>query len=353
MLAKVTTTVVASICSLAATASFADPPPVDLAKVTAIDSTSWFRRCVVRDADQDRYGLHFPKPTAEQSNQPVVITVHGFNSRSDSAAMLVGGIDSQRFCMGQFCYPNDQSIEASALHLASQLRDAKLANANQKFSLVTHSMGGIVARRVLEDPALDSGNVTRLIMVAPPSHGSRLAKYAVAVDTWEHWLGRSDGSPWTRWRDSVVDGLGEACDELVPGSAYLTSLNERPRNPAVNYTILLGSDATLTRGEMAWLRRSAKVLERVPGTGETGSRFSACLSDFDECIDGRGDGVVAIKSGRLDGVDDTVVLPFGHLCLVNLDECEQLKLLQREIAQRLTGQRHVSMRLIQGNADGR
>ncbi len=314
----------------------ADPPTVDLAKIKAIDSGSWFRSYVACDEDCQRYGLRYAPPTVAQLENPVIVTIHGFNSQSAAAATLVAGLDAERYCCGHFSYPNDQSIEASALHLASQLRATKKTHPSHKFALVTHSMGGIVARRVIEDPALDSGNVTTLIMVAPPNHGSRLAKYAVAVDTWEHWLGRNEGSPWTRWRDSVVDGLGEACNELVPGSAYLKRLNERPRNPEISYTLLLGDDATLTRGEMAWLRSSAKVLERVPGTGESGSRFSQCLNDFDECIDGRGDGVVAIRRGRLDGVDDTVVLPFGHLCLVNADESSQLKVLQREVALRLS-----------------
>jgi hypothetical protein len=37
------------------------------------------------------------------------------------------------------------------------------------------------------------------------------------------------------------------------------------------------------------------------------------LSDIDELVEGKGDGVVAVERGRLEGVADTLVLPFGHL----------------------------------------
>jgi len=36
------------------------------------------------------------------------------------------------------------------------------------------------------------------------------------------------------------------------------------------------------------------------------------IANMDEWTKGRGDGVVSIKSTRLDGVDDFVVLPFAH-----------------------------------------
>ena len=78
-------------------------------------------------------------------------------------------------------------------------------------------MGGLVARACIEDPRYDPGNVERLIMIAPPTHGTLIAHFAVGTDLWEHWLARQDGGPWRRMRDSIVDGLGEAADDLVPG----------------------------------------------------------------------------------------------------------------------------------------
>lgn len=96
-------------------------------------------------------------------------------------------------------------------------------------------MGGLVARACLEEPALDPGNVVRLIMIAPPSQGTLVARAAVATDVWEHWLGRKTGGPWARWHDSVVDGLGEAANDMIPGSPFLRQLNAKPRNASVAF----------------------------------------------------------------------------------------------------------------------
>jgi pimeloyl-ACP methyl ester carboxylesterase len=306
-----------------------------LANVSPVDSSSWLRRRVIREKDLACYGLCFKPPTKQQIEKPVVVVLHGFNSCPAAVTSMVATLSLEEYRCGYFGYANDQSIETSARYLASQLHAARRAHPEVRFALVTHSMGGVVARRVIEDKKLDAGNVSQIIMVAPPNHGSQLAKYAVAVDTWEHWLGRRTGSPWRRWRDSVVDGLGEASDELVPGSPFLERLNERPRNPDVRYSILLGSDASLSRGEMAWLRRSARAMQLVPGAEKSAAKLVEALNEFDECVDGSGDGVVAIKRGRLTGVDDIVVLPFGHLCVTDDEHGEQRELVQKEVAKRL------------------
>ena len=43
-------------------------------------------------------------------------------------------------------------------------------------------------------------------------------------------------------------------------------------------------------------------------------------AEFDEVVEGRGDGVVAISRGRLQGVTDTVVLPYRHLFITARDD---------------------------------
>ena len=40
------------------------------------------------------------------------------------------------------------------------------------------------------------------------------------------------------------------------------------------------------------------------------------LEDLDEVVDGKGDGVVAVKRGRLEGVADTVLADFTHLSVM-------------------------------------
>lgn len=261
-----------------------------------------------------RYGVKFSQDLGEVRR--AVVHVHGFNSCPETAAYLIEPAQGLRLPVGAFAYPNDQSLAASALLLSAELKALSTRYPGLQIALVTHSMGGLVARSCIEDPQLDPGNVDQIIMVATPNHGSLLARYAVATDLWEHWLGRRKGWPWTRTRDAIVDGLGEAAIDLTPGSEFLVTLNNRPRNPRVAYTLLLGSGGTVTAAEVAWARdRACRTLN-----GIRARRTAACVNDYlselDEIVAGRGDGVVALKRARLAGVDDTVVLPFGHLEIV-------------------------------------
>jgi hypothetical protein len=193
-----------------------------------------------------------------------------------------------------------------------------------------------VARACIEDSLYDPGNVARLIMVAPPTHGTLIAHFAVGTDLWEHWLSRDDGGPWRRTRDAIVDGLGEAADDLCPDSEFLQVLNARPRHPRVRYTILLGTGALIEEPQLMWIRESVcDGLAEMPGGDRCAERLDAILSDIDELVEGKGDGVVAVKRGRLDGVSDTVILPFGHLSVAGEAKSEVAQTVQRAILARV------------------
>jgi hypothetical protein len=130
--------------------------------------------------------------------------------------------------------------------------------------------------------------------------------------------------------------LGEAADDLCPDSEFLRELNARPRNAGVRYSILLGTGATIDDAQMAWIRKSVcESLAKVPGAGRRAERLDAILSDIDELVEGKGDGIVAVKRGRLDGVDDTLVLPFGHLAVTGEPRTEVLREVQKAVLQRV------------------
>jgi hypothetical protein len=197
-------------------------------------------------------------------------------------------------------------------------------------------MGSLVARACVENPLLDPGNVVGLVMIAPPTHGSMIAHFAVGTDLWEHWLARKDGGPWRRFRDSIIDGLGEAADELCPGSEFLCELNSRPLHPRVRYSILLGTGARVEEAQLAWIRESiCEKLAKIPGGERSADRLAEILNDIDELVVGKGDGVVAVKRGRLDGVADTLVLPFGHLAVTGEPRDEVLRQVQRAVLERV------------------
>ncbi len=298
---------------------------------------NWLREHLVSDRDLARYCLRLDDDwRSAPIDRPIAVLIHGFNSTPSRTAGVLVPIRDAHFPCATFAYANDYFLPAAAESLSKQLHQLARDYPSRRVALVCHSTGGLVARACIEDPALDPGNVDQLIMIAPPTHGSQLARFAVGTDVWEHWLSRKDGWPWTRVHDSIVDGLGEAADELCPGSDFLTHLNARHRNPRVRYSILLGTRSALSDGEVAWIRENVcEKLKELPGVDGRAERLEALLDDIDELVDGKGDGVVAVKRGRLKGVDDTVVLPFCHMAIGGKTPDDEASAVYREVLQRL------------------
>ena len=298
---------------------------------------SWFRDQFVTEADLLEYGISMDADWQELSaEKDVVILLHGFNSKpEDVLALLAPARELKRPC-GTFAYPNDHTLRESAELLAKELDSFAQQHPRRRVVLVCHSMGGLVARACVENPTLDPGNVDQMIMIAPPTHGTLVAHFAAGTDLWEHWLARSDGWPWTRLRDSIVDGMGEAADELRPGSAFLTELNGRPRNPGIRYSIVLGTAGIMQEEQRAWIRDSMReTVGRVPGIRGTSKELDQLLADMEELIEGKGDGVVAVSRGRLKGVKDTLVLPFGHLSVANTPDTKAIRRVHEVVLKRL------------------
>jgi pimeloyl-ACP methyl ester carboxylesterase len=325
----------------------ADPLTADelLVKAAAKSSTAckryrarnWLRQRIVRKSDLERYGIRLNDDWRQApTEKPIVILVHGFNSTPEQNAAMMVPIREADFPCGDFAYPNDHTILQSAQLLSGELRQLSVEHPERRVVLVCHSMGSLVARACIEDRLYDPGNVDRLIMIAPPTHGSQIAHFAVGTDLWEHWLARRKGGPWRRTRDSIIDGLGEAADELCPDSEFLQELNARPRNSRVRYSILLGTGAHLDDAQLAWIRECVcDSLAKVPGADSRAERLKDILNDIDELVEGRGDGIVAVKRGRLEGVDDTLILPFGHLAVTGEPHSDVVRDVQKAVLQRL------------------
>jgi pimeloyl-ACP methyl ester carboxylesterase len=298
---------------------------------------SWLRAKVVRDSDLANFGVRMDDGWRDQpGDKPVVILIHGFNSTPARNAAMLAPIRAVHVPCGTFAYPNDHDIATSAQLLSCELRRFARLYPGRRVILLCHSMGGMVARACVENACNDPGNVDRLIMIAPPSHGTVIARFAVGSDLWEHWLSRKSGGPWARTRDSIVDGLGEAADELCPNSEFLTELNGRPRNPRIHYSILLGTGALMTEDQLAWIRQSVcESLARLPGSDGSVEHLQAILNDIDELVDGKGDGIVAVKRGRLDNVSDTLVLPFGHIAVTGEPRDDVLRHVQQVVLERV------------------
>ncbi len=269
--------------------------------------------------EERRYELALPAVLDPQ--RPLVVLVHGVESGPESLADLREFLAAapQRCQVATFAYPNDEAIDRVAAEFAARLR----ALGEQPVAVVGHSMGGLVARAVVEDPALDPGNVRMLVQIGTPNRGSDLAGLRVALEARSVLGDVDDGKRFAReLLDAVIDhwrdGLGEAGGDLLPGSVFLVRLAERSRNPKVAYHLVLGTRGLVTAGQLAAVRE--EVAERLRGNGLgrfVQPRLEAWLTGLDEVVDGMGDGAVSVAAGRLDGVE-AVLVPLDHLGLVRL-----------------------------------
>ncbi|NQU22962.1 MAG: alpha/beta hydrolase [Candidatus Nealsonbacteria bacterium] len=287
--------------------------------------------------DRRTYGLIFDENwDRTPAERNLVVLIHGLNSTPAKVDALLAGARADRLPCAVFSYPNDQPIDDSARLLSRELSRLATDHPGRGVSLVTHSMGGLLARAVIEDPELDPGNVRQLVMVAPPNHGSALARFAFGIELTEHLApGRRKNEVGT-FLAAVEDGLAEAARDLRPESPFLRTLNARTRNANVRYTIFLGTAAPLTAADLAQLRRNAAAAgQRNRWAQFFGPRVDTLLADLDETIGGKGDGVVSVARGRLDGVDDTVVLRFSHLSVLRTPADGDEREVHRGILQRL------------------
>jgi len=264
---------------------------------------------------QERFGLRLRKGWSEgDPKRNLVVVVHGFNSAPSQISGLVEAIQATGLPSGTYAYPNDQPIADSARRLSRDLKKFAVEHPQRRLSLVTHSMGGLVARAVIEDANLDPGNVVKLIMIAPPTHGSQLAQFSFGVDIWDYLIRSSEASHLTRFNAVVEDGLSEADHDLQPGSDFLRELNARKRNKNVRYSLFLGVAGPLSPGQLRSIRDAVdQAAQHNKAVQLVRPRLQEVLVDLDEVVRGKGDGVVAVKRGQLEGVPDTVLLNFSHL----------------------------------------
>jgi hypothetical protein len=276
---------------------------------------------------------------AAPAKAPLVIAVHGYFANRDRVVSLLSAAEEAEFPVGRFEYASEKPIAEAAALLSENLREIATKDPDRDVVLITHSLGGVVARSVVENPELDPGNVTQLIMIAPPNHGTGLAALGLATQP-AIGLEEPEGEAAVGFGLSAILAVaGPAAQELQPDSAYLRELNARERNPRIRYSIFLGTKAPLSATGAAVADAAAEETDRRwRWTRFMGKDFARRLSELAEVRSGAGDGVVSVESGKLAGVDDVVLLPFHHNePLWDPDE-PAVEQLQGEILKRLKGE---------------
>ncbi|MCK6470370.1 MAG: GPI inositol-deacylase [Planctomycetes bacterium] len=270
------------------------------------------------------------------ADRNLVVLLHGLDSTPENVAPVLKSIREAGLPCAVFRYPNDQPIADSAKLLAKELARLRELQATRSVTLLTSSMGGLVARAAVENPDLDPGNVRQMILVGTPNHGSALARFEFGLDLYEHLASEDERGKARRLYEMIEDGLGEAGKDLRPDSAFLKELNARPRNPKVRYSLILGQGGYLTQANLDAARAAlAKQKDRNRFTRFLGKQVEDYLKDLDEVVTGLGDGAVSLARGKLEGVADTEVLAFHHLQMFDGSADENVAKLREAVLKRL------------------
>lgn len=321
-----------------------------LSEIVSVNPTTWWnhwhrvkntaRRKAMLHAPHHvraRFGLEFDQQWQQATNKKqLVVLVHGFNSRPRQSETLITTARENGFSCAVLNYPNDQPIQDSAQLLSKGLKRLSETHPDCRVAIVAYSMGGLVSRAVVEIQDLDPGNVDRLILVAPPNHGSTLASCATGIDIFEYLTCSKFRNRPCPWYSAIEDGLAEASHDMMPGSRFLNQLNRQPRNPLVRYTILLGNLAPLDlRHLRRWEASANNYWLCQPWASKCSEQMIHYLRKYPELVQGQGDGLVAVQSGKLKGVSDTMVLPFDHLSVISNPTSKGSQLVRKEILRRL------------------
>ncbi len=188
---------------------------------------------------------------------------------------------------------------------------------NLPWAIVAHSMGALLARSLVEDDASWGHDVSSLILIAPVNQGSNLAKVQTVLQLMNG-LQSIKEKKTSRAMMHLSDGLGQAAQDMLPGSAFLANLNRRARRNGLPYHIIAGDSGFLTREARGQIEARVNALNR--SSGLFGRLTQAATTDLpeilDELTDGTGDGGVAVKRTRLEGVAEPVILHANHAELI-------------------------------------
>ena len=246
--------------------------------------------------------------------RPRVVLVHGFASSAEAMRPMADALRTRGVVTARFGYDADVSIADAARSLATAIED-NVTQTQRPVTVVTHSMGALVARWMLEVDAAGGDRVGALVMIAPPNDPSSLASLSFGDVARRFAPRRRLADPDRRALDAVdrmlARRLGPAADELREGSEVYRELAATRRADGVRYAILAGDAGPIDPSIMTAARMLSR-LDAAQRRGQDPGRALIEMVDREEWIRGRGDGVVSVRSTRLPDVDDHAVLPIDH-----------------------------------------
>jgi hypothetical protein len=190
--------------------------------------------------------------------KPIVVLLHGLARGQGSMKRLSLALRAAGFETWSHTYP---SRRHSITYLAGALTE-QLVALDRPLHAVTHSMGGVIVRH-LHDPRL---KWRRIVMLAPPNRGSRLAAGLVR-------------NPLFRWF------YGPAGSELADSSSW--------PDPPAKFAVIAGTRS------LAWSN---------PTSWTVGRRFAAGVAN---------DGTVAVEETKHPAMDAFAEVDATHTWIMN------------------------------------
>lgn len=198
------------------------------------------------------------------SAKETVVVLHGVALNRWYTARLARSLRSEGFEVLNVSYPSrTRTIAELGDRWLPELLEARGALRAEKLHFVTHSMGGLVVRRYLasQRPA----NLGRVVMLAPPNHGSAVAdrlrgNWLVRLYLGKNFplLGTGPGAAWRTLPQTADFELG-----ILAGNRAL--------NPCGRFWLEKPHDGTVAE---ASTRLEGMADHRVLGASHTGILFS-------------------------------------------------------------------------------
>jgi pimeloyl-ACP methyl ester carboxylesterase len=167
----------------------------------------------------------------ETPPRQAVVIMHGLARDAASMDKLAGAVKSAGYAAFNLDYP---STRAAPAELTALLRAAvaRCCGTAPRLHFVTHSLGGLIVRAFLAETP--PANLGRVVMLAPPNHGSEIVDLLGGV-----W-------PFTKFFGPTAVQLGTARDSFpnrLPEPSYEVGIiaGDRPVNP-LGAMVIPGSD---------------------------------------------------------------------------------------------------------------
>ncbi|MGD8881325.1 MAG: alpha/beta fold hydrolase [Desulfobacterales bacterium] len=248
-------------------------------------------------------------PAGVALDRKSVVLVHGLDDPGQVWQNLAPALVKEKFNVWLMRYPNDQPIVESARLFFEALKALKQSGID-RICIVAHSMGGLVSREMLTRPEIGYNasaknrpvpQVAALIMVGTPNHGSQLARLRMFTEMRDQLVRLTKGE--ANWLGAILDGAGEAKIDLLPGSRFLTELNDRPHPEGIDMLIIAGLTSPWSETEInRWVGNLRKNVsdDQQKWVDDFGHNMIALTH-------GLGDGLVTVESTRLQGIPHRTV----------------------------------------------